>query len=50
MTTPADIFANITDRFNVEAAKNLDMTVAFNLTGDDGGEWMLKLLTVNAKL
>ena len=43
MTTPAEIFANITDRFNVEAAKDLDLTVAFNLTGDDGGNWAVKV-------
>ena len=43
MTTPADIFANITERLNVDAAKGLDLTVAFNLTGDDGGQWAVKV-------
>lgn len=43
MTTPAEIFANITERFNVEKAKDLDLTVAFNLTGDDGGQWAVKV-------
>jgi putative sterol carrier protein len=39
MTTPAEIFANITERFNVEKAKELELTIAFNLTGDNGGQW-----------
>ena len=50
MTTPADIFANITERLNVDAAKGLDLTVAFNLTGDGGGQWAVKVADGTCKV
>jgi len=41
--TPADIFNNIAERFNVEKAAGVNMSVAFKLSGDDGGEWGVKV-------
>ncbi|MCP5097227.1 MAG: SCP2 sterol-binding domain-containing protein [Chloroflexi bacterium] len=50
MTTPAEIFANITERFDVEKAKELELTVAFNLTGDDGGQWAVEVANGKANV
>lgn len=43
MTTPAEIFNNITSRFDKEKAAGMNMTVAFNLSGDNGGQWAVKV-------
>ena len=50
MTTPAEIFANISERFDVEKAKDLELTVAFNLTGDNGGQWAVQVANGTAKV
>ena len=41
--SPADIFANITERFDAEKAKDLDLSVLFDLSGDNGGQWVVKV-------
>lgn len=41
--TPADIFANITERFNAGKAAGMNMTIAFNLSGDNGGQWAVQV-------
>lgn len=35
----ADIFNEMPNRLNVDAAKGLDAVVQFDLSGDDGGQW-----------
>lgn len=37
--TPKDIFAEMPNRLNPDAAKGMDAVIQFNLTGDNGGEW-----------
>lgn len=39
MTTAADIFAKMPERFNSEAAKNLYAVFQYNITGNQGGKW-----------
>src|ERR1700676_1481257 len=38
-TTPKEIFAEMPKRFNKEAAKGLNATYQFDLSGDNGGKW-----------
>jgi putative sterol carrier protein len=37
--TPKEIFAAMPSRFNKEAAKGLNATYQFDLSGDNGGKW-----------
>jgi len=37
--TAQDIFATLVERFRPENAKGLDVTIGYNITGDDGGGW-----------
>lgn len=41
--TPAEIFANITERFSADKAAGMNMTIAFNLSGDNGGQWAVQV-------
>ena len=43
MTTPADIFAKIPENFDPEKAKDINMVLGFNLSGDNGGEWNINI-------
>lgn len=43
MTTPADIFAHMTERFDASKAGDLNMAVVFSLSGDGGGDWTVKV-------
>lgn len=36
---PSDIFDNMPKQFNTEKAGDLNATIGFNLSGDNGGEW-----------
>ena len=38
-TTPKEIFAAMPSRFNKDAAKGLNATYQFDLSGDNGGKW-----------
>ncbi|MGB8683321.1 MAG: SCP2 sterol-binding domain-containing protein [Candidatus Binatus sp.] len=38
-TTPKEIFAAMPGRFNKDAAKGLNATYQFDLSGDNGGKW-----------
>lgn len=38
-TTPKEIFAAMSGRFNKEASKGLNATYQFDLSGDNGGKW-----------
>lgn len=38
-TTPKEIFAAMPGRFNKDAAKGLNATFQFDLSGDNGGKW-----------
>ncbi len=40
---PADIFAKIPERFNAEKASDVNMTLVFSLSGDNGGDWTIKI-------
>jgi putative sterol carrier protein len=43
MATVAEIMAAMPSRFNAEAAGDLNATVLFNLAGDDGGVWHVRI-------
>ena len=50
-TSVHQIFAAMPSRFLPDKANNIDVTIQFNLTGDDGGQWYIvvkdKTLQVN---
>jgi putative sterol carrier protein len=37
--TPQEIFAEMPNALNADAAKGMNATIQFNLSGDDGGQW-----------
>lgn len=37
--TPADIFKEMAANLNADAAKGMNSTIQFNLSGDNGGQW-----------
>ncbi len=37
--TPADIFAQVSSRFQSDKAAGIDMSLVFDLSGDNGGQW-----------
>lgn len=39
--TPADIFASVGDRFQTDKAAGVDMSLVFDLSGDNGGQWSI---------
>lgn len=39
MTTAADIFKNMSERFKADKAGDMNATVQFDLTGEGGGQW-----------
>jgi putative sterol carrier protein len=39
MPTTSQIFENMPERFDPATAGDMDATVQFSLTGDNGGEW-----------
>ena len=43
MDTCAEIFKEMPNRFNKEAAAGVDATYQFDLTGDGGGTWQVKV-------
>ncbi len=43
MTTPADIFAKTPANLIPEKAGDMNAAVAFDLSGDDGGQWTVKI-------
>ena len=40
-TTPKEVFAAMPGRFNKDAAKGLNATYQFDLSGDNGGKWQV---------
>ena len=40
---PADIFARIPENFNAEKAEGVNMTLVFSLSGENGGDWTVKI-------
>ncbi len=42
-TTVAEVFNHMPDRFNAAAASGVDCTYQFDLTGDDGGTYNVKI-------
>jgi putative sterol carrier protein len=39
----AEIFSSMSDNFNAEKAGDLNATVVFELSGDDGGAWSVSV-------
>ena len=37
--TPKEIFAEMPKNLNADAAKGMNSTIQFNLSGDNGGQW-----------
>jgi len=40
---PADIFAKIPENFNADKAAGVNMVLVFRLSGDNGGDWTIKI-------
>ena len=49
--TVKDIFREMPNRFNKDAAKGMNAVIQFNLTGDDSGQWhaIMKDATIEVK-
>lgn len=43
MLTAADIFKEMPERFDASKAKNADFSIQFDLSGDNGGQWYVKI-------
>ncbi len=43
MPTAAEIFEQMPKQFDASKAKNLDFSVQFELSGDSGGQWFVKV-------
>lgn len=43
MATLAELFAAMPERFNAEAAGDMNATVVFDLTGESSGTWHVKV-------
>ena len=43
MTNVAELFNNMPARFQSEKAADTNMTLMFDLSGDDGGQWNVKI-------
>jgi putative sterol carrier protein len=43
MTTPADIFAKTAENLIPDKAGDMNAAVAFDLSGDEGGQWTVKI-------
>jgi putative sterol carrier protein len=39
MATPQEIFDQMPSSLNTDAAKGMNATIQFNLSGDNGGQW-----------
>jgi len=47
MTTPADIFAKTAENLIADKAGDMNAAVAFDLSGDEGGQWTVKIADGN---
>ena len=43
MASPAELFERMPEHFDVEKAGDLDATVLFDLSGEGGGQWHVKV-------
>lgn len=43
MPTAADVFQEMPNRFDVNKAKDANFSVQFDLSGDNGGQWYVKV-------
>ena len=41
--TPKDIFAEMPNQLDANAAKGMNSTIQFNLSGDNGGQWYVAI-------
>ena len=41
--TPQEIFDQMSNSLNTDAAKGMNATIQFNLSGDDGGQWYVAI-------
>lgn len=49
-TTAAQVFAMMPQRFNAAAAAGVNATYQFDLTGDGGGTWQVKVSAAGAEV
>ena len=47
MTTAADIFNSMPERFKADKAGDMDAAVQFDLSGDGGGQWYVVIAAGN---
>jgi putative sterol carrier protein len=43
MPSAADIFREMPNQFDASKAKNANFSIQFDLSGDDGGQWYVKI-------
>ncbi|MCB8943828.1 MAG: SCP2 sterol-binding domain-containing protein [Ardenticatenaceae bacterium] len=43
MLTAADIFKQMPQQFDASKAKNANFSIQFDLSGDNGGQWFVKI-------
>src|SRR5262245_25158163 len=43
MMTPQECFDQMSEHLDADAAKGIDMTIQFNLSGDNGGQWYVAI-------
>ena len=43
MTTPADLFTKMPENFNADKAGDMNASVVFDLSGDNGGQWSVAI-------
>jgi putative sterol carrier protein len=41
--TPKEIFSQMSANLNADAAKGMNSTIQFNLSGDNGGQWYVTI-------
>src|SRR5438128_11209085 len=46
--TPEDIFKEMPASLNTDAAKGMNSTIQFNLSGDNGGQWYVAIKDAKA--
>ncbi len=48
--TPQEIFDQMPASLNADAAKGMNSTIQFNLSGDDGGQWYVTIKDSKAEV
>ena len=45
LTDVKEVFNNMSQLFNPNAAQGLDVVIQYDITGDSGGKWHIELLS-----